>query len=503
MMQCAHCMATKAFDQLCAILGQGRAYQPERPDDLRQFLGQVFEERYHSRDHKHFQPRNALSRKAEDAAWAGWIPADNPTSGAYQGTSIAWFPGDGGSVFTLCIGTGGFGPDAHLLARPGHRRRLRALARLHRGLWVKPDFLDLDASVPATVADAWPEIAAAAKTYGRYIYAAHPVRTEADRAAIEDLLDLFFHDHGVSLKGDVTKRWEARRRAMLASLFPRVSEAEVAALLEERRFVILEGPPGTGKTRLGQHVAQRFPEPTQVQFHPARTYEDFVIGLMPVTSGQELAFSVRAGDLVRANDKARARAKHVLFIDEINRGDLARVLGEAIYLFEVGEPDRAIDLPHEHQGQRTFRLAPGLMVLGTRNTADRSIARMDLAIRRRFAFLDVWPDLEVVEAQGDELATKCFAEVLNVFTEHADEAGLHLVPGHAYFLDPRADMGAEGRPARIARRIRFELLPLLRTYVDERLLGPATAEIAGLADAIEHWIDTAAMSANPAGEPAP
>src|SRR5690606_32747052 len=142
-------------------------------------------------------------------------------------------------------------------------------------------------------------------------------------------------------------------------------------------------------------------------FHPARTYEDFVIGLAPQASGNELAFHVRPGDLLLANRRAEEHGRHVLLIDEINRSDLSKVLGEAIYLFEPGEPDRAIQLPHAEAGHSELRLAPGLMVLGTLNTADRSIARIDLAIRRRFAFLDVWPDLDVVTQQGDVLAQTC------------------------------------------------------------------------------------------------
>jgi 5-methylcytosine-specific restriction protein B len=125
------------------------------------------------------------------------------------------------------------------------------------------------------------------------------------------------------------------------------------------------------------------------------------------------------------------------------------------------------------------------MVLGTRNTADRSIARIDLAIRRRFAFVDIWPSLEVVRAEGEPLAIDLFDRVLATFTEFADDDALRLVPGHAYFLDPRPDLPADDRSGRVRRRLGQELLPLLRDYVAERLLGPASLEIAGLADQIE------------------
>jgi hypothetical protein len=214
---------------------------------------------------------------------------------------------------------------------------------------------------------------------------------------------------------------------MLARLVPRHGEDEIAALLAERRFVVLQGPPGTGKTHLARKVAAKHDGDTFIQFHPARTYEDFVVGLAPRPAA----------------------------------------------------------------GSRRLRLEPGLRVLGTLNTADRSIARLDLAIRRRFAFVDVWPDLALVRAEGDALAQARFEDALDTFSEHADDAGLALIPGHAYFLDPRPQLGAERRAERIRLRLRHELLPLLRAYVDERLLGPATGEIAGLADRTEAALDGA------------
>ncbi len=478
-------MALPKSKILLDAIAQGRRYAPAK-EQAAQLLADVFAERYHADDWKHFQARTPLLRGDDQASWAGWILAENPASGAYQGTSFVWFPGDEGSVAVLCVGTGGFGPDAHILARPGHRRRLHALARLHAGqLWVKPDFLDLEARVPEAISRDWPAIEAALRVYGNVTYAACPVRDLSTREAVEDLLDLFFHEHRVRLKGEVRERFARRRSAILSSLFPHLAEDDVARILQQRRFVILQGPPGTGKTRLAERVARRYGDPTTVQFHPARTYEDFVIGLAPHASGDQLAFEVRAGDLLRADRRAREHGRHVLLIDEINRGDLSRVLGEAIYLFEAGEPDRSVELPHPFDGERRFGLAPGLMVLGTRNTADRSIARIDLAIRRRFAFLDLWPDLDVVEAQGDEVAAECFRDTLEVFTEYADDAGIDLTPGHAYFLDPRPDLGVADRPRRLADRLRYELVPLLRSYVEERLLGPATSEVEGLADRIE------------------
>jgi 5-methylcytosine-specific restriction protein B len=456
-------------------------------EPVEQLLEEVFDERAHKADRSTYQIRVNLQRKDDAASFAGLITAEgNPTSGPYQGTSFVWFPGEGGSVAVLVIGTDGFGADTAILGRPGHARRLRALTRAHRGaLWVKPDVLDLASGVPDSVADRWLSIASQLKSYSRFIYAAVPVRTVGDSQAVADLLDLFLHEHGTRHKGSAKTEWDARRALMDAYIFPRVDVETVTELLRERRFVILEGPPGTGKTMLARAVGQKIGSAEMIQFHPARTYEDFVVGLYPRAERESLVFEVRRGDLLRANESA-ATAPHVLLIDEVNRADLGRVLGEAVTLFEPSEPDRAVKLPHVPDGHNPMlQLSPQLHVLGTRNTADRSIARIDLAIRRRFAFVEIWPQLAVVHEQGEPLATTAFEDVLRTFVEFSDDDGLRLTPGHAYFLDPRPDLGPVSRRDRVTRRLQLELVPLLRDYVQERLLGPATAEVAGLADRIE------------------
>lgn len=493
-----------ATDRLIACVGQGVRWEHYgSKEESKALLRDVLEERAYSRMVDQVQVRSNLQDPKSKAAWAGYINAENPSSGPYQGTSFVWFPGvDGGSVVVLVIGTQGFGPDAHVLGSPGHRRRLRALSRVHDGaLWVKGDLLDLNAQVPSIVASDWPSIPKAFDTYKSVIYAAVPFRVGDDPRRLLDLLDLYLEDTGVRLKGTPGTEWTKRRALLLDRMFPRVELDDLERIVRERRFVVLEGPPGTGKTRAATELAGRLKSHSLIQFHPARSYEDFVIGLSPRLSGDQLAFEVRAGDLVRANQQAQRSGEHLLIVDEINRGDLARVLGEAILLFEVGAEPRSVDLPHLIPGTepptRTLTLSQDLFVLGTRNTADRSIARLDLAIRRRFAFVQVWPSLGVVQgeqfkvagpdgkSQTWDLATRCFERTLQVFTEHADDDGLELVPGHAYFLDTHPDKPVESRPARVRARLRYELVPLLRDYVSERLLGPATARVEELADWIE------------------
>ena len=478
-----------AFDELIIALQQGRESSlMGDSDNARDLLSRIYDERYHKGAYhkERFQFRVNLQKKEDVASYAGIITAENPPSGPYQGTSFVWFPGEKGSVAALGIGTDGFGADSYILGRPGHARRLRALSHLHRGkIWVKPDLLDISTEVPGVVTDSWPNIPAALKAYSRVIYAATVMHSNKDSDAVADLLDLFFHEHGIPLTGATKTRWENQLEQIAGAVFPAATEEQILDLLRERRFVVLEGPPGTGKTRLAFQIADRIGSATKVQFHPARTYEDFVVGIFPRPIEQGLAFDVRSGDLLVANSAAQEH-EHVLVLDEINRADLARVLGEAVVLFEVGETKRSVRLPQTPVGQNTeLQLSPNLLVLGTRNTADRTIARMDIAIRRRFAFVSIWPDLEAVIKEEVDFAIKAFSDVIHTFVEFADEETLRLIPGHAYFLDPRPDLDSSGRSDRVANRIRFELLPLLRHYLDEKLCGPASEAIAGLADRTE------------------
>lgn len=478
-----------AFEDMVAGMVAGRSWELTGDSDaVRELLWRTYDERYHSAAYhkERFQIRVNLQKKADAASYAGWITAENPPSGPYQGTSFVWMPSETGSVAVLVIGTDGFGCDTGILGRPGHSRRLRALSRIHGGrVWVKPDLLDISSEVPGIVAQNWPDISPCLKAYARVIYAAIRVESCDDADAVADLLDLFFHEHTTPMTGRCKARWDERLEAIASAVFPAVNEDQVLAILRERRFVVLEGPPGTGKTRLAFHIAERVGSSTRIQFHAARTYEDFVVGLFPRPKGESLAFDVRPGDLLSANKRAEDR-EHLLLVDEINRADLARVLGEAVVLFEAGDLDRSVALAHVPEGfPRELRLSPNLLFLATRNTADLSVARMDIAIRRRFAFVPMWPSLTPVRDEGVDFAIELFCDTVHTFAEYADDETLRIVPGHAYFLDPRPDLGPKGREERVARRLEFELVPLLRDYLSEKLCGPASEEIAGLSDRVE------------------
>lgn len=474
---------------LASAIGRGLSAESE----INGAIEAVFGERYRASESKDRQIRNAygLGREGSDGnvPYAGLINPENPTSGPYGGTSLVWFPTNEGVLIGLGIGTRGLSPDEGILTRPGHRRRTSALRRYLSRLgiyaWAKSDPAALGTAVPKVVLDALPGFRAALKRYGSEMYCITPIPINDPskaRAVVAAYLDLYAYERGWSPLVAHQAEVEAFLGELRSELFRSPSASEVNDLLRQRRFVILQGPPGTGKTRLADEVRRQFfrGQGLTIQFHPSVTYEDFVVGLAPDPGSGELRFGVRTGSLLEAAHSAKG-GPFLLTIDELNRADLGKVLGEAIYLFEPGEVGgdhaRQIRLPHPVNGQNEFQLPDTLFVLGTMNTADRSIANIDLAIRRRFAFVTVPPDRTVVAAQELPEATTAFDRIADVFVEHASDEAFGLMPGHAYFLAPDRDA--------FRQRVRFEIIPLLDDYLRQGLMGAAGPELQAVRDGLE------------------
>jgi 5-methylcytosine-specific restriction protein B len=162
---------------------------------------------------------------------------------------------------------------------------------------------------------------------------------------------------------------------------------------------IIQGPPGTGKTFIAEKLAKHLIGGGDgfsdiIQFHPAYTYEDFIEGLRPITQNGQLTYSIVPGRFLEFCEKAEAREDTcVLIIDEINRANLSQVFGELMYLLDDRQDTkRSITLA----SGTPFKIPTNVRIIGTMNTADRSIALVDNALRRRFAFIPVEPNHEVL-----------------------------------------------------------------------------------------------------------
>ena len=486
---------TDPLKDLTEIIRGGLEAYPK--DGLKGQMEALFGNRYQKRDFAPTMLRDAYGLANEDddsgVPYAGFINPDNPPSGPYGGTSLVWFPtSDAGTLIGFGVGTRGLAPDEGILMRPGHRRRIvalrRYLSRLGVEAWTKPDPSALGVVVPKGVRDRFPGFEKTFQRYGREMYCNAVVpRADADKArkVVQAFLDLYALERNWQVLKSFEPEYASLHESLRADLFFAPDADAVYERLQQRRFVILQGPPGTGKTRLAAEVLNKIfkGHGMTVQFHPAITYEDFVVGLSPNEKAGTLQFHVRKGWLLEAIAQAKDHP-FLLIVDEVNRADLGKVLGEAIYLFEAGEVGgkqaRKISLPHPVDGSSELSIPENFYLLATMNTADRSIQNLDLAIRRRFAFMTVPPSRAVVAEKAPAIAASFFDRLADVFVEHAPADTLDLMPGHAYFLADDED--------ELKARFRHELIPLIDEYLRQGFLGPASSELYAVRDALEDWL---------------
>jgi len=257
------------------------------------------------------------------------------------------------------------------------------------------------------------------------------------------------------------------------------------------RNVILYGPPGTGKTHVAKEIARALTgedEPSAdahwqlVQFHPSYSYEDFIQGMRPDLSKAQLRYELREGPFVRicrAADKD-PDAFYVLVIDEINRGDPARIFGELLYALEYRHEPVQLALEGE------LAVPPNLVIIGTMNSVDRSVAIVDYALRRRFGFVRLDPDGEIIEEEreGDAFAPKA-AHVLGAFNAWlTGKLSREHCIGHSFFLSPSVDLATVDGFEQVWTN---DIHPLLEEY----FFGDSNS----LAEARKVWLEAVAKPA--------
>lgn len=206
--------------------------------------------------------------------------------------------------------------------------------------------------------------------------------------------------------------------------------------INRKQQAIIQGPPGTGKTFLAQKLAQHLIGGGDgfsdiIQFHPAYTYEDFIQGIRPQSQNGQLTYPIVPGRFLEFCTKAEScQDTCVLIIDEINRANLSQVFGELMYLLD--DRDRTVKLASGQQ----FRIPENVLIIGTMNTADRSIALVDNALRRRFAFIPLYPNYEVLRKYHQRENTGFPVDKLITLLQEVNEAinNKHYQLGISFFL---------------------------------------------------------------------
>ena len=239
--------------------------------------------------------------------------------------------------------------------------------------------------------------------------------------------------------------------------------------LEDKGQVIFQGPPGTGKTFVARRIAQWYQQQGGdfriVQFHPSYSYEDFVEGYRPVRNpGGQVGYDLIPGPLRLMADQAREKpdAKFILVIDEINRGEVAKILGELYFLLEYR--DEGVDLQYSHD---SFRLPKNLWFIGTMNTTDRSIALVDAALRRRFYFFGFYPDEPPVQGllrrwlRENNHDALWVSDLVDAANRKLSDRHLGIGPSHFMKKDPPLDEA----------RVRFIWEQAVMPYIEEQCFG--------------------------------
>lgn len=234
---------------------------------------------------------------------------------------------------------------------------------------------------------------------------------------------------------------------------------DIKNILEFKKQIILQGAPGTGKTYTAKKVAEAMGCGYEViQFHPSYTYEDFVRGISAKSENGNIIYEIEDKILMNVVNKAKDKP-YILIIDEINRANLPSVLGELLYALEYrGE---AVKCPYGE----SITIPENLYIIGTMNTADRSIGSIDYAIRRRFAFYTVLSNSNIIE---DEEAKNLYKQVYELIDKHVSEEYNidDIMVGHSYFL-PKEDDCPDNY---LELSLEYNIIPLLMEYYKDGIL---------------------------------
>ncbi len=241
-------------------------------------------------------------------------------------------------------------------------------------------------------------------------------------------------------------------------------------LLDRKKNIILQGAPGVGKTFTAKRLAYSMMDVKDqnrvmmVQFHQSYTYEDFVEGFRP--AGGNAGFEIKKGPFYRFCTEAKGHSenKYFFIIDEINRGNLSKIFGELFMLIENDKRGTPLQLMYSDE---KFSVPKNVYIIGTMNTADRSLAMLDYALRRRFAFFEMTPGFETdgFKKEKDRLSSEKFNRLIDCVKElnkeiaKDDSLGEGFCVGHSYFCNLK-----EASEKTLANIVKYEIVPLLNEY---------------------------------------
>ena len=461
------------------------------------------------RDCIHKKDSSSELSATEGNFWFGFVREGQGNSGGYEGLSYVVFPEKDGShcLVSLGIGSQSVSTDSELAASPQLRRSFSKLtkdaAKCDAHFFFKLRFDEMEEETPGlkkhmeeTDYDKYMQTTTELYNTGNHhgklpaVMVVNFATKEGIALIIAWLAQYASWRNWSSFKNGKDKPRQKKAiddaiKACSVSVSCPTQE-EVKEILIERRFIVLQGAPGCGKTYTAKNIANDsdFRGRTSfIQFHAETNYSDFVYGIKPILNGQAIAYRGEKGILLQILDKALAAEKQqsnekfLLIIDEFNRANLANVLGPVFYLFEqnadktgniklnlgnwVDPSGKETKLEYDH-------IPDNLYVIATMNTADKSLAVVDFALRRRFSWITLRPHSlkDVVEGFDEEL----FNEVERLFACYATDEELNLQPGQSYFMDREKRQGS----------IVYGLMPLMKEYFNWGYMTAAKEEFAQL-----------------------
>jgi hypothetical protein len=444
-------------------------------ENIRNFIKEKAEQFGAKTDNEFNKPyieRNNTGQEAlkDNGAYFGFIHPEEEASGPFHDFSLTIFPNDQNKPWLVCLGIGssGFKNDYELATYPGLRRLFSKLIN-ERG-FCKSDFSDIETSLPKSITGN-PDIQHIKNTIKTYTKVLPTCQIVDDPESEEGKKTISAFVAGYAKLRDWPTN-KNHRKAVSEALEPFLKTEtiddvdEVQNLLGERKYIVLQGPPGTGKTRTAKQVADKTGAKTFfTQFHAETSFSDFIFGIRPDTTNQELRYREYLGSFTEALKYAieHDNEKIILIIDEINRANLSNVLGPIFYLFEhkMDISDVEIEISPNF---KIRKLPKNFFVIATMNTADRSLAVVDFALRRRFA----WYTLRPKAINLKQFFKNDFGSIQEIFDWYASSNELTLQPGQGYFI---ADSEEE-----MNNRIKYEIFPLIKEYLQEGLLRNAKEE---------------------------